>query len=344
MGESDKNEIYLSSSPHASSKIETKHLMRSVLLASLPLTLYGVYLFSFPALIRILLSVAFSVGFECSYKELMGLKLRWQDGSAAITGLFLALIVPPTFPIWQLILGDFFAIIIGKEIFGGLGCNVFNPALVGRAFLFVSFSRSMSSWFSPRINPFTALISKVDALSSASPLSIINPNEGVVASTDVIAKTMGLSSVKDLYMHLFLGNYAGCIGETSTLLILLGGIYLIVRGVIDWRIPLSMVFTSTVLAWSCGVDPILTLTTGGLCFGAFFMATDYVTSPLTSKGRILFGVGCGLITALLRLFSSLPEGVMFSILVMNALVPFLNKLVRRKYGYVKAKKLEEAKK
>jgi len=342
MGESDKNEIYLSSSPHASSKIETKHLMRSVLLASLPLTLYGIYLFSFPALIRIVLSIAFAVLFESSYKELMGLKVRLQDGSAAITGLFLALIVPPNLPIWQLILGDFFAIIIGKEIFGGLGQNPFNPALVGRAFLFVSFSRSMSSWVTPNLNPFSTLVSKVDALSCASPLSIINHGEGGVASADVIAKTMGVSSVKDLYMHLFLGNHAGCIGETSTLLILLGGIYLIVRGVIDWRIPIPMIFTSTALAWIFGVDPILTLTTGGLCFGAFFMATDYVTSPLTSKGRILFGIGCGLITALLRLFSSLPEGVMFSILVMNAFVPFLNKLVRRKYGYVKAKKNKEA--
>ena len=335
MGESAKNEIFLSSSPHSFSRVETKDLMRSVLVASLPLTLYGIYLFSFAALIRIVLSVAFCVGFEASYKELMGLKLRIKDNSAAITGLFLALVIPPSLPIWQLILGDFFAIIIGKELFGGLGCNPFNPALVGRAFLFVSFSSTMTTWSPPSFfNPF-------DAIGSATPLSLIKPESGVAMSVDALAGMFSLSKWS-FYGHLFLGNHGGCIGETSTLLILLGGLYLIVRGVIDWRIPLSMIVVATGVAWLGGIPPILSLTTGGLFFGAFFMATDYVTSPVTSKGRLFFGAGCGLITALLRLFSTLPEGVMFSILIMNATVPFLNKLIRRKYGYVKPKK--EAKK
>ncbi len=333
MSKSDKNEIFLSSSPHAFSKVETKDLMLSVLIASAPLTIYGIYLFSVAALVRIALSIAFCVGFEAAFRELMGLKVRIKDNSAIITGLFLALVIPPSLPIWQLILGDFFAIIIGKEVFGGLGCNVFNPALVGRAFLFVSFSKTMTTWTPPSfLNPF-------DALGSATPLSMIKP-DGSPMSADLFAGMFSLSKTS-FYGHLFLGNHAGCIGETSTLLILLGGIYLIVRGVIDWRIPLSMIVVATGVAWLGGVPPLLTLSAGGLCFGAFFMATDYVTSPVTAKGRLLFGAGCGLITALLRLFSSLPEGVMFSILIMNALVPFLNKLVRRKYGYVKVKKVKE---
>ena len=334
MGESNKNEIFLSSSPHAFSRIETKHLMFSVILATLPLTLYGIYLFSVAALVRIVLSVAFCVGFEASYKELTGQKVRIKDNSAIITGLFLALVCPPSLPLWQLILGDFFAIIVGKELFGGLGANPFNPALVGRAFLFVSFSSTMTTWTPPSfLNPF-------DALGSATPLSLIKPEAGVPMNVEVLSNMFSLSKW-GFYGHFFLGNHAGCIGETSTLLILLGGLYLIVRGVIDWRIPLSMIVVATGITWLGGVNPLLTLTTGGLCFGAFFMATDYVTSPVTAKGRLLFGAGCGFITALLRLFSSLPEGVMFSILIMNATVPFLNKLVRRKYGYVKPKKVKE---
>ena len=337
MGASDKNEIFLSSSPHAFSKLETRHLMLSVIIATAPLTIYGIYLFSVAALARILLSVAFCVGFEASFREIMGLKVRIKDNSAIITGLFLALVIPPNLPLWQLILGDFFAIIIGKEVFGGLGCNVFNPALVGRAFLFVSFSKAMTSWTPPSFyNPF-------DALGSATPLSLIKPEAGVPMSVDALSNMFSLSNFS-FYGNLFLGNHAGCIGETSTLLILIGGIYLIVKGVIDWRIPISMIAVATGVAWLGGVPPLLSLSTGGLCFGAFFMATDYVTSPVTAKGRLLFGAGCGLITALLRLFSSLPEGVMFSILIMNALVPFLNKLVRRKYGYVKVKKVKEASK
>ncbi len=330
MGENDKNEIFLSSSPHAFSKVETKDLMKSVIIASAPLTLYGIYLFSIQALIRIVLSIALCIAFEAGFRKILGLKVRIKDNSAIITGLFLALVVPPTLPIWQLVLGDFFAIVIGKEVFGGLGCNVFNPALVGRAFLFVSFSKTMTTWVAPSFfNPF-------DALSSSTPLSLIKPT-GVPMNVDHFAQMFGLS-IRDFYVHIFLGNHGGCIGETSTLLILLGGIYLIVKGVIDWRIPISMIATAIGVSWLGGVPPILSFATGGLCFGAFFMATDYVTSPVTSKGRLLFGAGCGLITALLRLFSSLPEGVMFSILIMNATVPFLNKLVRRKYGYVKIKK------
>ena len=334
MGESDKNEIYLSSSPHAFSRTQTKDLMLSVILSTVPLTLYGIFLFGLSALIRVVLSIAFCACFEAGFRKMLGLKVRIKDNSAIITGLFLALVIPPSLPIWQLILGDFFAIVIGKEVFGGLGSNVFNPALVGRAFLFVSFSKTMTTWTTPRINPFVAL-------SSATPLSMIKPDGQPFMGVKTLAGAFGLS-VEGLYTHLFLGNHAGCIGETSTLLILLGGLYLIWRGVIDWKIPLSMIFVAVGITWLGGVNPILTLTTGGLCFGAFFMATDYVTSPVTGKGRLLFGAGCGLITALLRLFSSLPEGVMFSILIMNATVPFLNKLVRRKYGYVKPKK--EAKK
>ena len=336
MAESDKNEIFMSPAPHVVTPVKTQTLMLDVIIALLPLTAYGIYLFSIPALVRIIVSVLCCVGFESLFRLICNLDIRVKDLSAVITGLLLALVCPPNLPIWMLILGCFFAIVVGKEFFGGLGANVFNPALVGRAFMFVSFSGAMTSWIQPGNSIF-------DAMSTATPLKLINAKEGIAMSASEIAKTLNLSSSTDLYTQLILGNHAGCIGETSILLILLGFAYLLFKKVIDWRTPVTMMVTAVAITAIGGINPILTLTSGGLAFGAVFMATDYVTSPVTPKGKLLFGAGCGLITGLIRLFSGMPEGVMYSILIMNAVVPFLNKIIPVKYGYVKPpKKNKEA--
>lgn len=336
MAESDKNEIFMSPAPHVVTPVKTQTLMLDVIIALLPLTAYGIYLFSIPALIRIVVSVLCCVGFESLFRKICNLDIRVKDLSAVITGLLLALVCPPNLPIWMLILGCFFAIVVGKEFFGGLGANVFNPALVGRAFMFVSFSGAMTSWIQPGNSFF-------DAMSTATPLKLINAKEGIALSASEIAKTLNLGSSTDLYTQLILGNHAGCIGETSILLILLGFAYLLFKKVIDWRTPVTMMVTAVAITAIGGINPILTLTSGGLAFGAVFMATDYVTSPVTPKGKLLFGAGCGLITGLIRLFSGMPEGVMYSILIMNAVVPFLNKIIPVKYGYVKPpKKNKEA--
>ena len=336
MAESDKNEIFMSPAPHVVTPVKTQNLMLDVIIALLPLTVYGIYLFSIPALIRIVVSVLCCVGFESLFRKICRLDIRVKDLSAVITGLLLALVCPPNLPIWMLILGCFFAIVVGKEFFGGLGANVFNPALVGRAFMFVSFSGAMTSWIQPGNSIF-------DAVSTATPLKLINAKEGIALSASEIAKTLNLGSSTDLYTQLILGNHAGCIGETSILLILLGFAYLLFKKVIDWRTPVTMMVTAVAITAIGGINPILTLTSGGLAFGAVFMATDYVTSPVTPKGKLLFGAGCGLITGLIRLFSGMPEGVMYSILIMNAVVPFLNKIIPVKYGYVKPpKKNKEA--
>lgn len=336
MAESDKNEIFMSPAPHVVTPVKTQNLMLDVIIALLPLTAYGIYLFSIPALVRIIVSVLCCVGFESLFRLICNLDIRVKDLSAVITGLLIALVIPPNLPIWMLILGCLFAIVVGKEFFGGLGANVFNPALVGRAFMFVSFSGAMTSWIQPGNSFF-------DAMSTATPLKLINAKEGIALSASEIAKTLNLSSSTDLYTQLILGNHAGCIGETSILLILLGFAYLLFKKVIDWRTPVTMMVTAVAITAIGGINPILTLTSGGLAFGAVFMATDYVTSPVTPKGKLLFGAGCGLITGLIRLFSGMPEGVMYSILIMNAVVPFLNKIIPVKYGYVKPpKKNKEA--
>ena len=318
MAPSDKNEIYLSSSPHISHKATTTKIMLCVIIALLPVCVSGVVLYGVPALTTILVSVVSCFVFEFLFRKLTHQKTRCGDLSAIVTGLLLALVLPPEFPVWMTILGALFAIVVAKEFFGGLGANVFNPALTGRAFLLVSFPAAMSSWHR---TAFTSL----DALSSATPL---------------ISGMKGFS-----YLDMFLGNRTGCIGESSIALILLAFVFLLVTRIIDWRAPVAMIVTAVLYEWAFtgksglfSADPLFALMSGGLCFGAVFMTTDYTTAPVTAKGRLLFGFGCGLITALIRHFSGYPEGVMFSILIMNTIVSFLNKLTQRKYGYVSGKK------
>ncbi len=312
---SDLNEIYISSSPHFHSGHSTKKIMLSVIISLLPLCVWGVITFGIPALITILTSVVSCVIFELFIQKVTKRPVRVSDCSAIVTGIMLALVLPPTTPIWITMLGAFFAIVVAKELFGGIGANVFNPALTGRAFLFVSFPVVLGSqWLDPA----------TDAISGATMLSSMKAGTAVADS--------------DLYLQYFLGSRAGCIGETSILLILIAFVFLVVTKIIDWRAPVAMVATVAVATAIAGGDVLLSLLTGGLLFGAVFMVTDYATSPVTPVGRLIFGFGCGLITFLIRQFGGYPEGVMFSILIMNSVVPFLNKIVGRKYGYKLQKK------
>ena len=310
MKKSDENEIYLSSSPHFSDKSSTSGIMLAVVIALLPLCVYGVILFGIPALVTIIVSTACCVVFEMLFQMATKQTVTIKDCSAIVTGILLALVLPPTTPIWMTMLGSAFSIIVAKSFFGGLGANIFNPALAGRAFMFVSFPSQMgATWLQPG----------ADAISSATVLSTI--------------KAGSFAANSDTYLKYFLGNRAGCIGETSIILILLAFIYLLVTRIIDGKATISMVATVALATWISGGDIVMALISGGLLFGAVFMVTDYATTPVTSWGRIAFGIGCGLITFLIRKFGGYPEGVMFSILIMNAVTPFLNNLTSRKYGY-----------
>ena len=310
MKKSDENEIYLSSSPHFSDKSSTSGIMLAVVIALLPLCVYGVILFGLPALVTIIVSTACCVVFEMLFQMATKQTITIKDCSAIVTGILLALVLPPTTPIWMTMLGSAFSIIVAKSFFGGLGANIFNPALAGRAFMFVSFPSELgATWLQPG----------ADAISSATVLSTI--------------KAGSFAANSDTYLKYFLGNRAGCIGETSIILILLAFIYLFVTRIIDGKATISMVATVALATWISGGDIVMALISGGLLFGAVFMVTDYATKPVTSWGRIAFGIGCGLITFLIRKFGGYPEGVMFSILIMNAVTPFLNNLTSRKYGY-----------
>lgn len=305
--------IILSSSPHISNGRKTQDLMFTVVASLIPECVYGVVIFGIPALITILASVASAVLFEFLFNLLAKKNQTISDGSAIITGILLALVLPPTIPVWQTVLGAAFGIIVAKLLFGGLGSNVWNPALTGRAFLFVSFPVTMgSAWITPL----------PDAVSTATILSSI--------------KSGAFTPSREIYLQYFFGNRAGCIGETSILLILISFVFLLATRTIDWRAPFSMVATTALLTWISGGDILMALLSGGLIFGATFMVTDYVTAPVTKPGRLVYGAGCGLITFLIRKFGGYPEGVMFSILIMDSLTPFLNKITRRKYGYKKS--------
>ena len=318
----DTNKIHISSSPHFSFKMKTQYIMAAVLIALLPEAIAGIVFFGWRALLTILVSVASCVLFEYLFQKATKQKVVISNLSAAVTGLLLALVCPPTIPWWMVVIGSACAIIIAKGLFGGIGSNVFNPALTGRAVLFISFPSVMGArWLEPHT---------VDAISSATVLSSLK--SGAVDSID--------------YLQYFLGNRAGCIGETSILLILISFIFLLAARIIDWRAPLTMVLTVVLGAFISGLaktgnlagagnEILINLLTGGLLFGATFMVTDYATTPVTKPGRLVFGAGCGLITFLIRRFGGYPEGVMFSILIMNAIAPFLNNLTVRMYGYGK---------
>jgi electron transport complex protein RnfD len=320
---------FLSSSPHIASPVNARTLMARVLIALAPAAVYGVVLFGLPALLTIIVSVLAAELGEALFRTLTRQEPRNRDLSAAVTGLLLALILPPGVPLWMTALGAFFAIIVAKEFFGGLGANVFNPALVGRAFLIMSFPAALTTWRLP--GPFIP-----DAVSSATPLGILKLG-GTAAELGADFAGAGLSAAPGYWSTLktlFLGNHGGCIGETSIILILAGMVFLLVTKTIDWRAPLTMISSVFVFSLLFGRDPLIGILSGGAIFGAVFMATDYVSAPLTAGGKLIFGFGAGLITVLIRRWGNYPEGVTYGLLIMNAAVPFLNKLLQKKYGYV----------
>ena len=304
--------LELTSSPHVHSKWNTKQAMWLVVAALLPSLVSAVVYFGFYQLVIVLVSVGFAVGTEAAIKVIRKRQVTILDGSGIITGLLLALILPPNFSLTSTALGAIVAIALGKEIFGGLGYNIFNPALVGRAFLQAAFPVPMTTWTAPHY--------AVDSVSTPTPLSGFKFGELLSHFTGVELKAM------------FFGNIGGCIGETSALAILLGGIFLIVIGVVNWRVPIAMTVGTIIFGgifWLIDPakypDPLFHMMAGGFLFGALFMATDWVTSPITSKGMWIFGLCVSLMLILIRNFGGLPEGVMYSILFMNGFVPLINR-------------------
>lgn len=291
------------------------NVMWKVNAALAPAGLAAIYIFGISSLGLILVSILTAMVTEALIQKVRNQKIVLSDGSAFMTGLLLAYTLPATSPWGMASLGSFFAIAIAKQAFGGFGKNIFNPALAGRAFLMTAWPSHMV--FFPK--PFAC-----DAITQATPLSLLK--EGKVAS---IAE-MGLS-----YKDLFLGNRGGCLGEVCILALLLGGLYLLVKKIITWHIPLSFIALVAAFTWVFGSkdgffkgDFLLHILSGGLMLGAFYMATDYVTSPVTKKGQLIFGIGCGFLTSVLRLWGGFPEGVCYAILAMNAAVPLINKITR----------------
>ncbi len=295
----EKKALSLAISPHIKSPETTPKIMWSVVIALLPAVAIGIRLFGIHAFYIILVSIIAAITTEALFQLIVRRKIRILDGSAVITGILLALILPPNVPLWIPALGSFCAILLVKELFGGLGHNIFNPALAARAILLASFPLIMTSWVSP-----------FDAITCATPLGIIKDN---------------LSTPLPSYLTLFIGTRAGCLGETSVLALLLGAIFLFLRRIISWRTPLSFIAVVALFSFCAGKDPLFQVLAGGLILGAFFMATDYTTSPITKKGQIIFGSGCGIITCLIRFWGGYPEGVCYSILLMNCLVPLIDR-------------------
>ncbi len=317
--------MILSSSPHSFTPVSTSRMMLSVIIALIPAAGYGVYLYGLSALALILVSVASAVAAEYVFRKAIKAHTTIGDFSAVITGLLLALILPPATPLWMAALGAVFAIVVAKEFFGGLGANPFNPALIGRAFLLMSFPAAITTWSMPN-----GLTLAADAMSTATPLALVK--QGVPLAD--VAAYFGASDLGGLLRQLFMGYRSGSLGESSILLIALGGLFLVGIGVVQWIVPAAVLGSAFLFSWILGMNPLFTVLTGGLVFGAFFMATDYATRPLTPVGQALFGIGIGLITVVIRKFGGFPEGVTYAILIMNIATPFLNKIRVRKYGFV----------
>ena len=304
----------VTSSPHIHGEFNTRSIMLDVIIALIPAGLAGIFFFGLHSLLVIATSVISCVVFESLWNSFMKKKNTVGDLSAVVTGLLLAYNMPPRIPVWMVVVGSLFAIIIVKQLFGGIGQNFMNPALAARAFMLASWAGAMTTWISPSLFG-------TDALTTATPLTILKEGGEALAEMPGIQK-------------LFMGDIGGCIGETSTCLLLIGGIYLWMRGVIKMRIPVSFIVTVAVCMFLFGGGEgfagKLQMTcwhvfSGGLFLGAIFMATDYTTSPVTPKGQIIMGIGCGLLTSLIRLKGGYPEGTTYAILIMNVLTPLIDR-------------------
>lgn len=304
------NKLIVSSSPHISSPVKTKTLMIDVIIALVPAFIASIILFGVRSIIVVCATVAASVVAEYICRKVMKRPNTIGDCSAIVTGILLAFNLPSVVPIWMAVLGAIIAIVVVKQMFGGIGNNFVNPALAARIILMTSFPTAMTTWVAP-----------FDGTSTATPLALI---------------AGGQTSELPSYMDMFLGKSGGCLGETCALALLIGGIYLVVRKVISPIIPLVYIGIVFVFSAALGQDPVMQILSGGLFLGAIFMATDYVTSPLTNKGKVIYAIGCGILTVLIRSFGSLPEGVSFSIIIMNILVPHIERLTTpRPFGAVK---------
>lgn len=329
---SEAKKLLVTVPPHIWQGESTQAIMLWVIGALLPVTLYSLWVFGYHALLVIALSVATCVATEAGYQKLQKLPVTINDFSAALTGLLLALVLPPLVPWWMVITGGFVAIMLGKQLFGGLGYNIFNPALVGRAVLVLSWAKYMTTkWYQPLVSKsgfkLLGITAKIDALTSATPLYAMKQvRNGLIKGFEP----------SSFYKALLFSNPGGCIGEVSALLLLIGAAVLLWKKIIDWRIPFCYMLTVGILTLVLGGDPVFYLLAGGLILGAFFMATDYVTSTITPRGKIIYGIGLGIVTVLLRFYSNLPEAVMVSILFMNCCAPLIDRYTRPKiYGMVK---------
>lgn len=329
--------LIASSNPHIRSNEDTRSLMLDVIIALCPALVWSIYRFGFRALIAAAVSVGSAIFWEWLYRKILKTPQMFGDLSAAVTGLLLSMVCPVTLPYWMLVVGNFFAIVVVKQLYGGLGKNFMNPALAGRAALVACYASQMTSWIDPASGWAPLSLKGADVVTAATPMAMIGED---------FAGLTAKFSVADL----FLGNVGGSAGEVSAMMMLIGGLYLIFRKVISWHIPVAYIGTVALLSLlfpngNPAVQYMLySIFGGGLMLGAFFMATDYVTSPVTKKGQLIFGVGCGLLTVFIRKFGSFPEGVCYSILLMNCTVWIIDRAVKpQRFGVDKSKK-EAAKK
>ncbi len=326
--------LTMTASPHIKSSIKTKNVMGDVILALIPALIWAIYLFGLRALTLTVISVASCVFFEFAYRKLMKKTNTVGDLSAVVTGILLAYCLPVSTSLWIPVVGAFFAIVIVKQLYGGIGKNVVNPALAARVFLFIAYPAELTAFTVPgeKLSPFAINVSSKlteDVLATATPLATFKSGYENEIYTDVIGA--------------LIGDVPGCIGEISATILLLTGIYLMLRRVITWHIPVCYIATVAIFSFlfpASGMTGtefmLLELFSGSLMLGAFFMATDYVTSPVTPLGRIIYGVGCGLITVFIRYFGIYPEGVSFAILIMNLFVWYLDKATKpRAFGGAK---------
>ena len=291
--------LTVSSSPHIRQKTTTQRVMLDVIIALMPALIASVIIFGFRALLVVFVCVACCVLSEFLWQKLMHQKVTIGDLTAVVTGILLAYNLPVGIPIWQAIIGSIVAIIVVKQLFGGVGKNFVNPAITARIVMFLAFSVSMTTWVFP------------DAVSSATPLGLISSGQ--------------VDQLPSL-MNMFLGVRGGCLGETSVLALLLGGIYLVIRKVITWHTPVVYIGTVFLFTLALGQQPVYQIMSGGLMLGAIFMATDYVTTPYTAIGKVIFGLGAGILTVIIRVYGSYPEGVSYSILLMNIVTPYINRV------------------
>ena len=333
-----KLNLIATSSPHIRGSETTRSIMLDVIIAMIPALIFGCFNFGMRALLLTGVSVIGCVFFEWLYRKLMKKPQSVGDLSAVVTGMLLALTCPVTVEYWQILIGDFFAIIFVKQLFGGIGKNFINPALGGRAALVASYAGSMTKWIDPAANKAAVLGSNVDVITAATPMAYLKGGdiEGLKAA----------HSVTDVFM----GTIGGSMGEVSAIALLLGGAYLIWRKVINWQTPVAYIGTVAVLSFlfpkaGSGIEWMLySVFGGGLMLGAIFMATDYATSPVPKKGQVIYGIGCGLLTVFIRYFGALNEGVCYSIMVMNCCTALIDKYTKpTRFGVVKSDKKEAAK-